>query len=50
MPVSALTHAMDNPDDPAIQEECARRLMAYAAKLRAANENKRVQRVRRAAV
>ena len=27
--------AVDNPDDPALQDECARRLFAYAAELRA---------------
>ena len=26
---------MENPDDPALQDECARRLFAYAAELRA---------------
>jgi len=26
---------MDNPDDPALQNECAERLLAYAARRRA---------------
>ena len=34
---------MDNPDDPALQDECANRLLAYAARRRAALTRPRSQ-------